>query len=38
MSDELEMNGRNITMDELFYFVKEQYPEIIKNEYYPHPF
>lgn len=44
MSDELEMNGRVITMDELFYFVKEQYPTIIKNdqpgeleqeEYYP---
>ena len=35
MSDELEMNGHNITMDELFYFVREQYPEIIKNEYYP---
>lgn len=26
------MNGRRITMEELFYFVREQYPAIIKKE------
>lgn len=29
MSDELVMNGHKMTMEELFYFVKEQYPVII---------
>lgn len=32
MTDELMMNGRRITMEELFYFVREQYPAIIKKE------
>ena len=38
MSDELMMNGNLITMEELFHFVREQYPAIInsvKLEYYP---
>ena len=38
MSDELLMNGNVITMEELLYFVREQYPSIIsseKLEYYP---
>ena len=38
MSDELMMNGNLITMEELFHFVREQYPAIInseKVEYYP---
>ena len=38
MSDELMMNGNLITMEELFPFVREQYPAIInsvKLEYYP---
>jgi len=32
MSDELTMNGNKITMDELIYFVREQYPTIIRNK------
>ena len=32
MTDELMMNGRRITMEELFYFVREQYPSIITKE------
>lgn len=31
MSDELEMNGLQMTMEELFFFVKEQYPEVINT-------
>lgn len=29
MADELTMNGNKMTMEELFYFVREQYPTII---------
>jgi len=32
MSDELTMNGNKMTMEELFYFVREQYPTIIGND------
>ena len=32
MADELTMNGNKITMEELFYFVREQYPTIIGND------
>ena len=32
MADELTMNGNKITMEELFYFVREQYPTIIGIE------
>lgn len=32
MSDELTMNGNRMTMEELFYFVREQYPTIIGND------
>lgn len=32
MSDALTMNGNKITMEELFYFVREQYPTIIGND------
>lgn len=31
MSDVLEMNGFQMTMEELFFFVKEQYPEVINK-------
>lgn len=31
MSDEFEINGLQITMEELFFFVKEQYPEVINK-------
>ena len=31
MSDEFEINGLQITMEELFFFVKERYPEVIKQ-------
>lgn len=31
MSDELEMLDRTITMEELFLFVKKQYPEVMKK-------
>lgn len=42
MSDELIMNGNKMTMEELFYFVREQYPMIIGDNieailpYYEH--
>ena len=42
MSDELIMNGNKMTMEELFYFVREQYPMIIGDDieailpYYEH--
>jgi len=32
MADELTMNGNKMTMEELFYFVREQYPTIIGIE------
>ena len=32
MSDKLTMNGNKMTMEELFYFVREQYPTIIGND------
>lgn len=32
MADELTMNGNKMTMEELFYFVREQYPTIIGND------
>lgn len=32
MSDELTMNGNKMTMEELFYFVREQYPTVIGND------
>lgn len=32
MSDELIMVGNNITMGELFFFVREQYPSVIKSK------
>lgn len=39
MNDKLEMCGQEMTMEELFFFVKEQYPPIIlntsKDEYWP---
>lgn len=31
MSDEFDVNGLKTTMEELFFFVKEQYPEVIKE-------
>ena len=31
LDDELTMNGRPFTMDELMFFVREQYPEIMKD-------
>ena len=31
MEDELTINGRSFIMEELFYFVKEQYPSVIKG-------
>ena len=31
MSDEFDMDGLMMTMEELFFFVKEQYPEVIKK-------
>ena len=31
MSDEFDINGLQMTMEELFFFVKEQYPEVIKQ-------
>lgn len=31
MSDEFEIDGLKMTMEELFFFVKEQYPEVIKK-------
>ena len=31
MSDEFDMNGLQMTMEELFFFVKEQYPEVMKQ-------
>ena len=31
MSDEFDINGLQMTMEELFFFVKEQYPEVINK-------
>lgn len=32
MSDELTMNGNKMTMEEVIYFVREQYPTIINSD------